>query len=82
MKTRRFCPHCGRPVVKSQLQKSINRYTFQCYGCGEDFFKIEVYRKKDMKIVKMIRAMAYERELEYGTKSIHSFKKPYPKRDY
>lgn len=42
MKTRRFCPHCGRPVVKSRTKG----YAFQCYGCDEDFYRFEVHTSR------------------------------------
>jgi hypothetical protein len=51
MKTRRFCPHCGWELRKSQ-QKG---YAFQCLYCWEDFYKIEVLRKKDMEKIKALR---------------------------
>lgn len=82
MKTRRFCSHCGRPLVKSKLSKGENHYAFQCYGCGEDFYKFEVYRKKDIEIVRTIRRNAYNSDLGDGILPIHSYKKPYPSRAY
>ncbi len=70
MKTRRFCPHCGRPLVKSQLSKSINRYTFQCRVCEEDFFKFEVLKKTDMALIKYLRRIAlYRDQLHHKTLS-------------
>ncbi|MDR1716482.1 MAG: hypothetical protein LBS20_11625 [Prevotella sp.] len=74
MKTRRFCPHCGRPVIKSQ----IKGYAFQCYGCDEDFYPFEVYRKKHLDKVKDIRKNTLAWELEAGV-HYHSVHKPYPK---
>lgn len=77
MKTRRFCPKCGRPVIKSKLTKSPNRYTFQCYGCEEDFWKVEVLRIKDLERVKILRKETIWREkVENG--HTYSIYKPYP----
>jgi DNA-directed RNA polymerase subunit RPC12/RpoP len=50
MKTRRFCPHCGRELRKSRTKG----YAFECRYCGEDFYKIEVL-KKDLPQVKALR---------------------------
>lgn len=33
----RFCPHCGKPVIKSDLPQ----YVWQCLECDEDFYDIE-----------------------------------------
>ena len=77
MKTRRFCPHCGRPLLKSQ----IKGYTFQCFCCDEDFCKFEVYRKKHLRIVKKIRKRAYLREIEVGEHH-HSVHKSHPRRKH
>jgi uncharacterized Zn finger protein (UPF0148 family) len=69
MKTRRFCPHCGRPLLKSQ----IKGYSFQCLACGEDFYKIEVLRKKDLRKVKALRrnnAVPIADNWWYGTEFI------------
>jgi hypothetical protein len=51
MKTGRFCPHCGQPLLKSRTKG----YSFQCLSCDEDFYKIEVLRKRDLKKVKALR---------------------------
>ncbi|GAB6013632.1 hypothetical protein [Viscerimonas tarda] len=51
MRTRRFCPHCGKELLKSR----IKGYTYQCLYCSEDFYRIEVLHKKDMKRVKSLR---------------------------
>lgn len=75
MKTRRFCPHCGRPLLKSHNDKHYNKYSFQCYGCEEDFFKFEVLRKKDYEEVKQLRNETINREISH-TFSVY---KPYPK---
>ena len=32
-----ICPHCGKPVVPSEL----GQYAFTCEDCDEDFFKFE-----------------------------------------
>lgn len=74
MKTRKFCPHCGRPVVKSQLKG----YVFQCFACAEDFCRFEVYGKKNLAIVKQLRTNQMLRDRLHGH-SIISFKKPYPR---
>lgn len=78
MKTRRFCPHCGRPIVKSHSDKQVNRYRFQCFGCEEDFWAFEVFHKKDLPKVKIIRKSAYQHERRNGLHCV-SFKKPYPR---
>lgn len=41
MKTRKFCPHCGRPVVRSRTPG----YAFQCHACDEDFYRFEVLKR-------------------------------------
>jgi len=74
MKTRKFCPHCGRPVVKSQLKG----YVFQCFACDEDFYRFEVHGKKNLAIVKLIRASQIKWEKDCGY-TPRSFKKPYPR---
>jgi DNA-directed RNA polymerase subunit RPC12/RpoP len=51
MKTRRFCPHCGRELRNSRTKG----YAFECRYCGEDFYIIEVLRKKDLPQVKVLR---------------------------
>jgi len=51
MKTRRFCSKCGRPVLKSQNRD----YTFQCNACDEEFYRFEVFSKKDLAQVLQIR---------------------------
>lgn len=78
MKTRRFCPHCGRPLLKSHNDKHYNRYSFQCYGCEEDFFKFEVLRKKDMEQIKQLRKETIYRESIYNTYYFNVYK-PYPR---
>ncbi|MDR1459500.1 MAG: hypothetical protein LBI60_04735 [Bacteroidales bacterium] len=77
MKTRRFCPHCGRPLLKSQ----IKGYAFQCFCCDADFYNFEVYRKRHLKRVKNIRKGMYDWEIEAGCHH-HSVHKPYPRRKY
>ncbi|MDR3266213.1 MAG: hypothetical protein LBT24_01400 [Tannerella sp.] len=52
MKTRRFCPKCGRPVLKSR----IKGYSFRCLYCDEDFCRFEVLRKKDLPLIKELQA--------------------------
>lgn len=73
MKTRRFCPKCGRPVVKSEIEG----YTYQCHGCEEDFYRFEVISTKMMDIVRVIRKYAYKRERRHNLPHI-SFKQPHP----
>lgn len=31
------CPHCGRPVIPSE----VDGYTYQCLECDEDFAEFE-----------------------------------------
>ncbi|MBP6661904.1 MAG: hypothetical protein KA172_02335 [Paludibacter sp.] len=74
MKTRRFCPKCGRPALKSQNKE----YSFQCYACDEDFYRFEVFRKKDFTQVLQIR----KDEIEYMKSRggiTQSMKKPFRK---
>jgi hypothetical protein len=54
MKTGKFCPHCGQPLLKSR----IKGYSFQCLACNEDFCRFEVLRKKDLQEVKALRKEA------------------------
>ncbi len=81
MKTRKFCPKCGRPLYKSQTRG----YAFQCFACDEDFYRFEVYRTKDLSIVKMLRRATYFDELTDPIPlPTASVKKPYrrPKPTY
>ena len=73
MKTRRFCPKCGRPVLKS----NIKGYVFQCHSCDEDFYRFEVLTPRQIKQVQEIRRVAYRWEVK-NEYTPHSFKKPYP----
>lgn len=45
----RTCPHCGRPVVKSDTPG----YIAQCYYCDEDFYDVELGKpkKKDTPVI-------------------------------
>ena len=78
MKTRRFCPHCGRPLRKSYLGKGENKYSFQCFACGEDFYRFEVLRKKDLPSVLAVRQIVLEKASNNNEYIIHSIRKPYP----
>ena len=78
MKTRRYCPKCGRPVIKSELAKSENKYVFQCYGCQEDFYRFEVLRKYDSDRINVLRRMCIEQETSEN-RHYHSVYKPFPK---
>lgn len=78
MKTRRFCPKCGRPLVKSCLTKGDRRYVFQCYGCQEDFYRFEVLRKSDVALVRQLQIMTLENEMAKN-RHYHSIYRPYPK---
>ena len=57
MKTRRFCPKCGRPVVKSKNKE----YTFQCYNCEEDFCRFEVFHTSEITQEREIRKSYLDR---------------------
>lgn len=57
MKTRKFCPHCGRPVVKSQTPG----YAFQCHACDEDFYRFEVLNTRHIDLVRELRRIDRER---------------------
>ncbi len=71
MKTRRFCPWCGRPLYKSNQR----RFDFQCYNCDKDFSKTEVLRKSDLPEVKALRHRSYLEDRWRGDYP-HSHKKP------
>lgn len=73
MKTRKFCPHCGRPVVKSWIEG----YAFQCHACDEDFYRFEVLTTRRIEQVRAIRQNAFRQESQRGDKP-SSFQKPYP----
>lgn len=77
MKTRRFCPHCGRPLLKSQIKE----YAFQCFCCDEDYYRFEVLRKKNLGQVRLMQreTAVYERQNEYTPQSV---RKPYPRPAY
>lgn len=79
MKTRRFCPYCGRPVLKSRNKG----YAFQCYGCDENFYRFEVLKTRQVEQVREIRRIAYGLEVEDDCGYMpNSFRKPYPKYRY
>lgn len=63
MKTRRFCPHCGRMLYKSRLSKTENKYVFECRTCDEDFYRIEVLTKRDIDKVREIRRIANAKQI-------------------
>lgn len=76
MKTRRFCPWCGRPLYKS----TEKHFDFQCYNCDKDFTKAEVLRKADMPEVKKLRCRSILDDLWRGEYP-HSHRKPYPRKN-
>lgn len=76
MKTRKFCPKCGRPLLRSDLSKTENAYKFQCFACDDDFWRFEVYSTKNIAIVRRIQRMTYFEELADGLPPT-SVKKPY-----
>lgn len=47
MKTRRFCPKCGRMLLRSRIEG----YAFQCMNCDEDFYRFEVLTGKQKRIM-------------------------------
>lgn len=47
MKTRRFCPECGRMLLKSRIEG----YAFQCMNCDEDFYRFEVLTRKQKRMI-------------------------------
>lgn len=73
MKTRKFCPHCGRPVVKSR----IKGYSFQCHACDEDFYRFEVLTTRSIEQVRVIRRDVFQRERQLRD-ILPGFKKSYP----
>lgn len=74
MKTRRFCPQCGRPLFKS----TEKQFDFQCYNCDKDYTKEEVLRKGNLPKVKALRHRSYLDDL-WRREYPHSHKKPYPR---
>lgn len=74
MKTRKFCPHCGRPLLKSK----IRGYAFQCHACDQDYCRFEVITLRDIELARTIREVVYLDGLARGEFMPHSFKKPYP----
>lgn len=75
MKTRRFCPWCGRPLYKSTEKP----FDFQCCNCDKDFTKAEVLRKANMPEVKKLRCRSILDDLWRG-EYMHSHRKPYPRK--
>lgn len=75
MKTRKFCPKCGRPVVRS----TTSGYVFQCFGCDEDFYRFEVIKLKDIELARTIWEIEYLDGLARGEFMPASFKKAYPR---
>lgn len=57
--TRKFCPHCGRPVVRSRTPG----YAFQCHACDEDFYRFEVLNTRHIPLVRELRRIERERRL-------------------
>lgn len=41
MKTRRYCPKCGRELLRSR----VPGYTYECKSYDEDFYKTEVLNR-------------------------------------
>ena len=78
MKTRRFCPKCGRPLLKSFNDAVINGYSFQCFACQEDFFKFEVLRKNNLDDVKKLQQKTLQYEIT-NKMHFHSVHFPYPR---
>lgn len=74
MKTRKFCPHCERPLLKS----NVRGYAFQCCACNEDFYRFEVINLRNVKLAHTIREVEYLDGLARGEFMPHSFNKPYP----
>lgn len=59
MKARKFCPHCGRHVVRSRTPG----YAFQCHVCDEDFYRFEVLNTRQIPLVRELRRIDRERRL-------------------
>lgn len=78
MKTHKFCPNCGRPLLKS----NIRGYAFQCHACDENYYRFEVISLRDFELAHTIREVAYLDGLARGEFMPHSFKKPYPNPKY
>lgn len=62
MKTRKFCPHCGRLLIRS----NISGYAFQCRVCDEDFYRFEVLTTRKISLVRKLRRI--ERKYERSSK--------------
>lgn len=43
MKTRRYCPKCGRELLRSR----VPGYVFECKSCDEDFYRFEMHLVPD-----------------------------------
>ena len=69
MKTRKFCPHCGRSVVRSRTPGNA----FQCHACDEDFYRFEMLNTRRIPLMRGLRRIERERKLnpdgEVGTSS-------------
>lgn len=48
-------------------------------ACGEDFYKFEVLRKKDLPSVLAIRQLVLKKASNNNENIIHCMRKPYPK---
>ena len=60
MKTRRFCPWCGRPLYKSNQR----RFDFQCYNCDKDFSKTRNSLKRANNAVAHFRSISFYKQME------------------
>lgn len=66
MKTHKFCPKCGRPVVKAKRSATMDRYPYECFACDENFFRFEVIGKKDIELARTLQELDYLEGLSDG----------------
>ena len=74
MRTNKFCPHCGRPLLKS----NIKGYSYQCNACDEDFYRFEVLSTRYTTLARSIRKSNYDYRLTGGDTNYVVYKKPSP----
>lgn len=75
MKTRKFCPDCGRPLYCSDIPE----YAFQCFACDEDFYRLEVLNTRQIEQVRLIRKDERDWMKKYFPRMFRSLSKPYPR---
>ena len=71
--THKFCPQCGRPLLKHKSKE----HPFVCYFCNIVLTRKEILRKKDIEEVRYLQLRSIYNEKDFYTK--HSARKPYPR---